>query len=152
MATKNARQTNFSPSSFLLLDPGSGMGKIQIRDPDTDSKKKQVSVLKIKVKTDGNAVPEVGLVLLVGELVERLLAQPEGGVQAVDLKNRGYSYCTLPSISSLRFLVPSAPAPRSKVKYVVRSLAQPEGGVQAVDLEKQRTQLLHSPANSVADP
>jgi hypothetical protein len=34
------------------------------------------------------AVPEVGLVLLVGELVERLLAQPEGGVQAVDLEKK----------------------------------------------------------------
>jgi hypothetical protein len=44
-------------------------------------------------------------VLLVGELVERLLAQPEGGVQAVDLKSRGHSYWTLSPIRILRFLV-----------------------------------------------
>ncbi len=41
---------------------------------------------RIKATTEDNAlVPKVGLVLLVGELVERLLTQPEGGVQAVDL-------------------------------------------------------------------
>ena len=34
----------------------------------------------------GLLVPEVSFLLLVGELVQRLLTQPEGGVQAVDLQ------------------------------------------------------------------
>ncbi len=91
------------------------------------------------MKTEDNAlVPKVGLVLLVGELVERLLTQPEGGVQAVDLNTEDIVIALSRQLAAWDFWYQvRLPQGHRLNIYVLRSPPQPEGGVQAVDLNTE---------------